>query len=38
MLPGAGSLAIGKATGCPQIDQRGNPRPRACMRGAVEAT
>ena len=37
MLPGPGSPAIGKGTGCPQIDQRGNPRPSACTLGAVEA-
>ena len=38
MLPGAGSPAIGQGTGCPQIDQRGNPRPSACTLGAVEAS
>ena len=38
MLPAAGSPAIGQGTGCPQIDQRGNPRPSACTLGAVEAT
>jgi hypothetical protein len=38
MLPGAGSPAIGQGSGCPQIDQRGNPRASACTLGAVEAS
>jgi hypothetical protein len=37
MLPGSGSAAIGQGTGCPPVDQRGNPRPNACTLGAVEA-
>jgi len=36
-LPGAGSPAIGKGTGCPMTDQRGQPRKAACTLGAVEA-
>jgi hypothetical protein len=38
MLPASGSPAIGQGTGCPPIDQRGNPRPSACTLGAVEAS
>jgi hypothetical protein len=38
MLPASGSPAIGQGTGCPSIDQRGNPRPSACTLGAVEAS
>jgi len=37
MLPGAGSPAIGKGTGCPKTDQRGQPRKSPCTLGAVEA-
>ncbi|HSQ66022.1 MAG TPA: right-handed parallel beta-helix repeat-containing protein [Polyangiaceae bacterium] len=37
MLPASGSPALGKGTGCPPIDQRGNTRPSACTLGAVEA-
>ena len=37
MLPGAGSPAIGKGTGCPPTDARGQPRPSACTLGAAEA-
>jgi hypothetical protein len=36
MLPGAGSPAIGKGTGCPPTDQRGDPRGATCTLGAVE--
>lgn len=37
ILPGAGSPAIGAATGCPTTDQRGRPRnPASCTPGAVE--
>ncbi len=36
MMPGAGSPAIGKGTGCPATDQRGDPRGAACTLGAVE--
>ncbi len=36
-LPGAGSPAIGKGTGCPMTDQTGKARPAACTLGAVEA-
>lgn len=36
-LPGAGSPAIGKGTGCPATDQRGQMRKAACTLGAVEA-
>ena len=37
MLPGAGSPAIGKGTGCPMTDARGQPRKTACTLGSVEA-
>jgi hypothetical protein len=37
MLPGAGSPAIGKGTGCPMTDARGMARPAACTLGAAEA-
>ena len=37
MLPASGSPAIGKGTGCPATDQRGQPRAAACTLGAVEA-
>jgi hypothetical protein len=36
MVPGAGSPAIGKGSGCPATDQRGSMRPAACTLGAVE--
>ncbi len=36
MVPGAGSPAIGLATGCPSTDQLGNPRGEPCTAGAVE--
>jgi hypothetical protein len=37
-VPGAGSPAIGKGTGCPATDQRGMPRAASsCTLGAVEA-
>ena len=38
MLPASSSPAIGVGTGCPPIDQRGNPRSSACTLGAVEPT
>ena len=38
MLPASGSPAIGPGTGCPPIDQGGNPRSSACTLGAVEAS
>ncbi len=39
MLAGSGHRpAIGKGTGCPQIDQRGNPRASLFTLGAVETT
>ena len=37
MVPAAGSPAAGIATGCPETDQLGNPRPEPCTAGAVEA-
>jgi hypothetical protein len=36
-MPGPASPAIGKGTGCPATDQRGNPRKAPCTLGAVEA-
>ncbi|HEX8796763.1 MAG TPA: right-handed parallel beta-helix repeat-containing protein [Polyangiaceae bacterium] len=39
MAPASGSAAIGKGTGCPPTDQRGQPRKNAsaCTLGAYEA-
>ena len=37
MVPEAGSPAAGIATGCPETDQLGAPRPEPCTAGAVEA-
>jgi hypothetical protein len=34
--PGAGSPAIGLATGCPATEQRGEPRSDPCTAGAFE--
>ncbi|MCI0637293.1 MAG: hypothetical protein L0206_25760, partial [Actinobacteria bacterium] len=36
MAPGDGSPAIGLGTGCPQTDQRGEPRGEPCAAGAYE--
>ncbi len=36
MAPAAGSPAIGKGTGCPAEDQRGEPRKTPCTLGAYE--
>lgn len=36
MLPSAESPAVGLGTGCPETDQRGEPRPEPCTAGAVE--
>jgi hypothetical protein len=36
MAPGEGSPAIGKGTGCPSTDQRGQPRSNPCTLGAYE--
>jgi len=36
MAPAAGSPAIGKGTGCPSTDQRGEPRKSPCTLGAYE--
>lgn len=38
MVPAAGSPAIGAGQACPEVDQRGEPRPlNGCTAGAVEA-
>lgn len=36
MLPASGSPAEGLGTGCPETDQRGEPRSEPCTAGAVE--
>jgi hypothetical protein len=36
MLPAAGSPAGGLGTGCPETDQRGEPRGEPCTAGSVE--
>jgi hypothetical protein len=36
MAPAAGSPAIGEGAGCPETDQRGEPRTSPCTLGAVE--
>lgn len=36
MLPGAGSPADDLGTGCPEADQRGEPRSEPCTSGSVE--
>lgn len=36
MLPDVASPAIGLGTGCPETDQRGEPRGEPCTAGAVE--
>lgn len=36
LAPAAGSPAIGKGTGCPSTDQRGQPRKSPCTLGAYE--
>jgi hypothetical protein len=36
MAPFAGSPAIGKGTGCPSTDQRGQARTSPCTLGAYE--
>jgi hypothetical protein len=36
MLPGSSSPAVGLGTGCPETDQRGEPRGEPCTAGAVE--
>lgn len=36
MLPGSSSPAAGLGTGCPETDQRGEPRGEPCTAGAVE--
>jgi hypothetical protein len=37
MVPAENSPAAGIASGCPETDQLGNPRPEPCTAGAVEA-
>jgi len=36
MVPADGSPAVGLGSGCPEHDQRGNPRSDPCTAGAVE--